>query len=121
MQVVRHLLTLVAEPAFRNGLVGAHEVDVRPEPLGKVRGLADSLCRRFGAVCAHHDRAEHSSPSASLPGTARIICGGTSSTGADRGAVTMTAMQLPRFWLVMQLVILVCVLASALIAVVKLI
>ena len=33
----------------------------------------------------------------------------------------MTAMQLPRFWLVMQLVILVCVLASALIAVVKLI
>src|SRR5215211_4497467 len=50
LEVARHLLALIAQASLGHGLVGAHQVHLRTEPLCELSGLPHRLAGGVGAI-----------------------------------------------------------------------
>jgi hypothetical protein len=100
--VAGNFLRLAADPFLRNGLEGAHEVDARSGHLGEADRLVDRHGGRLRPVGAYDDALEQSEPSL--------------------GARTNVAIlnRVPRSWIISMAILVVCLLASMVIAATKL-
>ena len=111
--VARDLAALLAQAGGGNRLVGADDVESRTAQPGQLGRLANGLGRRIGPVCTYDDSLEQN-PTLQSP---IALCG---QYHVARAYYPRRGRRMPPTWKYMMVVLVVCLIASMVIAITKL-